>query len=161
MTTATDDGFEEWLDDFATPVAVPSDFDLNDRDTASDMIASAGAIRWEDLTGERRIDTWQKLREFVHWWAARYSIPKNQLPDCWFQHPAIVEELTALKSARQASFSDQDQGLGPIGWHERMALLRARLETHYKGECQNGHIGARARETDKDHEWETWLEQQQ
>lgn len=166
-----DDGLQDWLSDFAMPADLEDDdqpdrdeadtFDFTDRSQLDELLPSGGAIRWEELTGEERATTWERLRVFVEWWTARYGISTKTLPPCWFRHSAIVEELTALMSARAASFSDEDQGLGPIGWHERAALVRQRIETtHYRGECGTGHIGAKPRQGVDVEDWKAWLGEQ-
>jgi hypothetical protein len=128
---------DDWPDGDANTI------DFTDRSQLDGLLPSGGAIRREELTGEERRTTWERLHVCVEWWTARYGISTKTLPPCWFRRPAIVEELTALMSARIASFSDEDQGLGPIGWLERAALVRQRIETaHYRGECGTGHIAA-------------------
>lgn len=151
------DALGDWLDEFAKPIDLPAGLDVGDRGAP---IGESGAIRWEELDGEDRGDVWEKLRRFVDWFVQRYGILDMVIPACWYRHPAIVEELTALMSARAASFSDGDQGLGPIGWHERAALVRQRIETlHYRGECQSGHIPAPPRAATDVDDWDSWLEE--
>ncbi|WP_282827664.1 hypothetical protein [Gulosibacter sediminis] len=172
---SADEGLQDWLSDFAMPADLEDDagpeldpdlegadtVDFSDRSQLDELLPPAGAIRWEELTGEERAATWERLRVFVEWWTDRYSISAKTLPPCWFRHSAIVEELTALMSARTASFSEADQGLGPIGWHERAALVRQRIETtHYRGECATGHIGAKPRPGVDVEDWKAWLGEQ-
>ncbi|WP_282826724.1 hypothetical protein [Gulosibacter sediminis] len=170
-----DEGLQDWLSDFAMPADLEDDarpdldpdlegadtVDFGDRSQLDELLPPAGAIRWEELTGEERATTWERLRVFVEWWTDRYGISTKTLPSCWFRHPAIVEELTALMSARTASFSDEDQGLGPIGWHERAALVRQRIETtHYRGECGTGHIAATPRPDLYETDWRSWIKEE-
>lgn len=151
------DELGDWLDEFAKPIELPAGLDVGDRAAA---VTDNGAIRWEELGGEERGEVWERLRRFVDWFVQRYRIPDMVIPACWPRHPAVVEELTALMSARVASFSDGDQGLGPIGWHERAALVRQRIETlHYRGECQSGHIPAPPRAATDVDDWDSWLEE--
>lgn len=143
-----------WINGFQLNANLPENVTLTDRDTIKNLFAVPGVIRWEELAGEVRLAWWKQLRVFVEWWADRYHVTERILPGCWYRHSGIVEELTALMSARTASFSDVDQGLGPIGWHERAALVRSRLETiHYRGECQNGHRDAIARAPINAEDW--------
>lgn len=98
-------------------------------------------------------EAWDQLRAFVDWLVPRYELNSTVVPACWFRHPVVVEELSALRAAWDASFVvETDGGLGPIGWHERFAVARDRLQKYgYAGECaRSGHIDAPIREVTVD-----------
>ena len=81
------------------------------------------------------------------------------VPDCWWKHGAIVEELSALHSAWLASFDETDSGYGPIGWHERWAVAKDRLRKAYAGGCRDGHKDQPTRVMPPivgDIEWDDW-----
>lgn len=130
--------FDEW-------VSPPSDIDLSDRGNADLLVPSAGAVRWEEVSGSERVELFEKLRGFVAWWCDTYTVTEKLVPKCWYRHQSIVEELTALMQARVACFSDSDQGLGPVGWHERSFMTRQRLEVLYRGNCASGHQSVQPR----------------
>ena len=119
-------------------------FDFQDRG-ASLSSDEVRVIRWSELSGEQRSAAWHRLAVFVDWLVGRYSLPELLVPPCWYRHGGLVEELTALMTAHEVSFDELDSGLGPIGWHERFAMARLRLQELYRGECQTGHIDPRTR----------------
>lgn len=138
--------------------ALPPDapIDLNDRDGVDGMLG-APITRWRDMGDEDAPAAWDELRSFVDWLVGRYEIPSNLIPACWFLHGPVVEELSALRAAWDASFVvDTDGGLGPIGWHERFALVRVRLREAYRGDCsRGGHVEAPESSVNVDEdEWE-------
>lgn len=61
---------------------------------------------------------WQRLSRWVGWLRGRYPIAE-QLPRCWWRHPEIVEELTALHLAWSAAYADPAASLtAPVEWHQ-------------------------------------------
>ena len=110
------------------------------------------AIENADVDGE-----WDELALFVRWIVVRYEL--DIIPECWHLHGALVEELSALKSAHDSSFDAADSGIGPIGWHERFHLAQGRLKEWYRGDCRDGHEPSRKRwaELGTD-EWATWTD---
>jgi hypothetical protein len=105
-----------------------------------------GVVNWRTLPEEREPDIWRLLSEWVSWLCTRYVIPARLVPDCWYLHDGIVEELSALFSSWEVSFEEADSGgHGPLGWHERFEYFRSRLR-HYKPEgCANGHLETMSR----------------
>ena len=115
--------------------------------------------RWRDLDAELAAGAWSELRDFVDWMLVRYEIPEREIPGCWWRHGSVVEELSALRAAWDASFdTDTDGGHGPIGWHERFTLCRQRIRDHYHGECATAHQDrAGRREMTSDEGWQAWV----
>lgn len=100
---------------------------------------------------------WAELRDFVDWLIDRYQLTETLIPDCWYQHGRLVEELSALRGAWVASFSSLDAGYGPIGWHERFAALTVRVAGEGDS-CGGGHRPVYARErTDDSSVWSAWI----
>lgn len=160
MSVAYGDGdFAGLPADFGTDLS-PLGVDLDSRAGGDDATA-VRITRWRDLPTEERPAAWNELREFVQWLVGRYALASNVVPPCWFLHPALVEELSALRAAWEASFDvDTDGGLGPIGWHERFAVARERIVKYaYKGECARGtHMDtATVTLTVDEGEWERWI----
>lgn len=102
-------------------------YDLQSREDAV-ALTSAGIINWRELRDEESRAAWADLREWVEWFTSRYQISATVIPDCWWRHGVLVEELSALRTAHCALFSPDDTGLGPIGWHERLPPARERLK---------------------------------
>jgi len=139
------------------------ELDNNPGDRGGDS-APLGAtpVRWRDLPDEQAREHWIALRDWVQWVTTRYDVPVALVPPCWWKHGALVEELSALHTAWNASFDRTDAGFGPVGWHERWALAPARLRAAYSGSCSSGHQPVKPRAwaapTDGD-EWDAWTSQ--
>ena len=52
------------------------------------------------------------LRDWVEWFTVRYDVPVSVVPNCWWRHGALVEELSALHVAHLAAFDASDAGFG-------------------------------------------------
>lgn len=127
------------LDDDWSPEA------LADRDGGRDMVSPA-IVNWRDIDDEDREEACRALAEWVQdWLVPRYALTRKVVPDCWYRHPAMVEELSALHTAWMVAFDETDAGYGPIGWHERFALARAREA--FREKCAEGHRDERSPRT--------------
>lgn len=119
----------------------------------------ATTINWRRLEDAKAAPEWEQLREWVEWFIGRYNIPVSVVPDCWWKHGALVEELAALHTAHDAAFYTSDNGFGPIGWHERLTLALPRLSRAYSGGCTNGHRTIKPRtmpDVPGEEEWPAW-----
>lgn len=120
-----------------------SDEALADRNGGQEMVGAV-VVNWRDISDEDRPEACRELAEWVQGWLVpRYGIPRKQVPDCWFDHPALVEELSALHTAWLIAFDGADAGYGPIGWHERFALARTREA--FRERCADEHRAERVR----------------
>jgi hypothetical protein len=140
-----------------TPPPPDRDENLSDRDPSSEAIGGA-AINWRNLPDELAPEVWLKLREWVEWICDRYTVPEEVVPACWWRHGAIVEDLSALKTAWAASYDTTDAGYGPIGFQERWFAAQTRLRTIGGGICAAGHRDDRARTFPDDAPaWRQWI----
>lgn len=125
----------------------------------ADAAPGTRAVRWRDLPPEQAPIEWQTLRGWVEWVTTRFDVPVSLIPDCWWKHPALVEELSALHTAWRTAYDKQDSGLGPVMWLERWHNAKARLRAAYPGSCTSGHQPHKRRTwegiTDQG-EWEAW-----
>ncbi|MFB8385582.1 hypothetical protein ACFC3F_00400 [Microbacterium sp. NPDC055910] len=132
--------------------------DARQRGGTSAAIA-AHVVNWRTLTDEGAPVEWAALRAWVEWFTVRYHVPHSVIPNCWWQHGALVEELSALHTAHTVSFDSSDTGYGPVGFHEHLTLAHPRLTRAYGGGCNNGHQATRPRSwtnvTDEK-EWAAW-----
>jgi len=131
------------------------------RDGSSEPIA-AEIINWRYLSDYDAERVWEELREWVEWFTSRYYVPPSTVPTCWWKHGQLVEELSALHTAHVVCFDDADTGLGPIGWHERLAIALPRLTRAYGGGCSNGHQDTKPRSwagTTDERAWTAWTTQ--
>lgn len=110
--------------------------DTADRDG---QMLGVSIVNWRDLKDADAPAVWRDLHKWVEWFLTRYEIPDQKIPPCWWQHPALVEELSALHTAWLVSFDQTDGGYGPIGWHERLTVTMQRVGAWYNGQCANGH----------------------
>jgi len=100
--------------------------------------APAPAPWWPDLpAGPEREAAVQNLGLWVdEVLRARHPEAYNELGTCWFQHPDILDELTALRAAWFAAYRDPGASpMAPIEWHDHWlpatmarckAIIRAR-----------------------------------
>src|SRR5690606_22327414 len=119
----------------------------------------AHVINWRVLSDPNARDAWARLREWVEWFSVRYDVPISTVPPCWWKHPSLVEELSALHTAHTAAFDASDTGFRPISWHERLTLAMPRLTRAYAGGCTRGHSPHKPRswaDTTDEQEWDAW-----
>ena len=83
--------------------------------------------RWRDMDPRTADHVWEHLGHWVRWFVESYHLPTSVVPDCWWRHSNIVAELYALQRAEQASYTEDDGGFGPLGFHERLEHSIARL----------------------------------
>lgn len=74
---------------------------------------------WADLEPDTAADVLERLATWVGWFRGRYPVAE-QVPLCWWRHPELVEELTALWLAWTGLYLDPAAPLtGPIEFHDR------------------------------------------
>lgn len=84
-------------------------------------------LNWTSVADEVVTEQLQELREWVEWTRWRFALDQRTIPDCWDQHGAIVEELSALYSAWQNAYNYTDDGDAPLRWMSQFAAARDRL----------------------------------
>jgi hypothetical protein len=116
-------------------------------------------VNWRRLSDEGATTEWVWLRRWVEWFTVRYGIPVSVVPNCWYRHEALVEELSALHTAHLAAFDSSDTGIGPISWHERLATALPRLSRAGVG-CSGSHQSTRPRSwvnAVDEQDWNAWV----
>lgn len=71
---------------------------------------------------QKRLDARMlKLRRWLQWAHPRLFVPSlpDPLPQCWPNHPGVVEELLALYAAWSAAYAGKEPGEAAIAWHDR------------------------------------------
>ena len=154
-------GFDVDVDEAAA--MMQAEIDLDNRQAATEIDA-VWVVNWRELDDETARDVWIDLRGWVEWFTVRYDISATVVPDCWWRHGALVEELSALRGAHRALFDAADTGLGPIGWHERLPAAKQRLkEASAPLGCTTGqHQDKKPRDWSRvtdEADWVTWSAQ--
>lgn len=110
-------------------------------------------VEWHTMTGPQRIAAWGGLCDWVTWLHDRYELAvESRLPQCWAEHPGLIEELWALKVWREEVYGgapDQQVGQAARYWHVELRTVVANATTVYATACRTGHRGPefRAAET--------------
>src|SRR2546426_7833295 len=93
--------------------------DLHERlDGIVSMLAASAATPapgqatgdWDSMNREQASVAWQQLTAWVDWLMQSYELHED-IPQCWYRHHAILEELHALCLAWQGA--NADRGAGP------------------------------------------------
>jgi len=116
---------------------------------ADTQLAAAAAnprtrlVEWHTMTGPERITAWGGLCEWVTWLHDRYELAvESRLPQCWAEHPGLIEELWALKVWREEIYGaapDQQVGQAARYWHTELRTVVANATTVYAAACRTGH----------------------
>ena len=95
---------------------------LADATATASAAGGVGVASWLDLpTGDTT--ALAVLTELIRWMEVvylRYSDAAQSLPDCWFWHPDVVEELLWLMHAWCAAYHDDKAPVSHAAdWHDR------------------------------------------
>ena len=125
------------------PAPVVSSASDDDDDRGEESEYAAYCWRYASPAQKKRL--WGQLREWVDWVNGRYfSTSWESIRPCWFRHPAVVEELTALWAAWEAAYRAPDDGGegfsdAALWWHEKLHTVVLRLWDKQFAECKAGH----------------------
>lgn len=103
-----------------------------------------GPFDWRHLGQQAAAELWVELEQWVEWLRHRYDFGREIKP-CWFQHSALVEELTAAMVAYRASYQEvrDPHHHGPAAWHYqvlRPMMARMTAITDFE-QCAQGSCG--------------------
>lgn len=109
-------------------------------------------VEWHSMAPAERRDAWRGLVDWVAWLHDRYELSKEtRLPECWPQHPGIIEELWALKAWRGTIYTTQTgdrsgdtgpgQGVEQAAryWHNELRQVLTAVSQVYAPRCLSGH----------------------
>lgn len=104
--------------------------------------ATERAPWWPDLRGEDRAVAWTLLVTWIdEVLKGRHPQEYRTLSDCWFRHPDVVDELSALRVSWLAIYRARQPALptAALEWHDRalpgvMTRVRRTL-----GSCKQSH----------------------
>ncbi|MFF6956189.1 hypothetical protein [Streptomyces sp. NPDC008317] len=103
---------------------------------------SLSLVEWHSMSVAERDTAWTELRGWVTWLYDRYELSvESRLPDCWAEHPGLIEELWALMLWRQEIYSaEQPSGQAARYWHTELRTVIASAASHYAASCRTGHV---------------------
>ncbi len=112
-------------------------------DTAPAVMDSSAVTSWcwRGIGERAEAALWEELRGWVGWIRHRYPLARK-IPECWDQHPEVVEELTALWLAWQAAYVERDASLTAAAeWHDRWlpGLLHRLEHGAFAMDCTTSH----------------------
>jgi hypothetical protein len=113
----------------------------NAEETANARGPGSRPFVWADLTPVDAAATWTALARWVGWLRSRYPLAR-QVPRCWWRHPELVEELTALWLAWQEAYVAKGAPLtAAADWHGRWLpeLLRRMRAGGWNIACEGEH----------------------
>lgn len=107
--------------------------------TASIPAPGKPAGGWDGMTREQATGAWQRLTAWTDWLVSAYELHED-IPDCWYEHRAMLEELNALCLAWHAANSAQGTGPDRLYWHEQLERALPRLRAwNVRGCADDGH----------------------
>ena len=98
-------------------------------------------VNWQGMLDDDFDDTFDALCDFLVWAVPRWNFTTEQFPyKCWWQHPDILEEMTAWWGLWQAYIRNPNANIAdPSAFHERTDTLKHRLSDTYRGRCRHKH----------------------
>jgi len=113
---------------------------------------------WDKLTVDQAEKRWLDLREWVEWFVVRNNIGPKEIPDCWYLHGGLVDELEALRWAWLETTNKADsKGTDPIWWREALHRARTRWPLFNPNGCTSGHTETRVRALPGDRAWDNFF----
>lgn len=81
--------------------------------------SGSSRFAWRSLSARQAETLWRQVADWVGWLRGRYPLAR-QIPPCWWRHPELVEELTALWLAWREAYVEKSAPLtAAIDWHDR------------------------------------------
>lgn len=103
-------------------------------------------VRWDTLTADAAQRELARLATWVAQLVERYDLDARTVPACWRGHGALVEELSALRTAWLSSYALTAPGNAPLAWHVSFAACRTRMGEYV---ARSGCTGTRHREANR------------
>jgi hypothetical protein len=96
------------------------------------------ANAWHTLTLRETGHAWDVLTEWVDWLLDRYCVD-DTVPDCWYRHGAMTDELDALRAAWVAAYLDPHaRPFDAAYWHDLLDRALTRLRNWDRYGCSSG-----------------------
>jgi hypothetical protein len=109
--------------------------------TGADETGSAPKLpEWHEMTEPEYVLAWAQLREWTAWLLSRYRLTlEDRLPQCWPQHPEVIEELWALCARRLEAYGPDGSGQSAVYWHQALVTFLTHVSSWWAGGCRAGH----------------------
>lgn len=112
---------------------------------------------WHTLTAEQAEQRWHDLHAWITELISRNNIGVKEIPDCWYQHAGLVDELDALRWACLALTKPDSNSTDPIIWREMLHRARSRWPAHNPNGCTTIHNPPRPRAPRDETAWHAFL----
>lgn len=95
-------------------------------------------VNWEALDEGDAAEQWSVLLDWMDWLRVRYQL-HERIPSCWYAHGALIEELSALRTAWVGAYLDPQAELdAPARWHELLDKALERIRGWDLSGCSDG-----------------------
>lgn len=95
----------------------------------------ARPVNWTELDGGGAAEEWARLTHWVDWFIDRYQLTET-LPSCWYEHPPIVEELSALHIAWLGAYCDPGASANDgVAFHDMAERVLDRIQQADRPGC--------------------------
>lgn len=96
------------------------------------------AVNWTALDSSHAAKRWGQLLDWVDWLREHYQL-RETLPACWYDHPPMLEELSALRSSWFGAYLDpQAHAADGSAWHDLLDRTLQRLREWDRTSCADG-----------------------
>jgi hypothetical protein len=112
---------------------------------------------WHMLTAEQAEKRWIDLRDWVEFLVVRNNIGSKEIPDCWYLHGGLVDELEALRWAWLETNKPESKMTEPIWWRETLHRARTRWASFNPNGCTTTHSETFPRALNGEQAWESFL----
>jgi hypothetical protein len=94
-------------------------------------------VNWAWLDADSAAEDWSRLTGWVDWFTARYELAET-LPACWYLHPPILEELSALHVAWCGAYCDPGARSNyGVAFHDMAERVLGRIRDADRAGCAN------------------------
>lgn len=109
-------------------------------------------VNWAALDAADAAEQWGLLVDWTDWLRERYQL-HERIPSCWYAHGALIEELSALRTAWVGAVLDPQARLDdPARWHELLERTLDRIREWDRSGCSDGtHRAEQPLPDDTDH----------
>lgn len=95
---------------------------------------------WHAMSEPGYVLAWAQLRDWTAWLIGRYRLTlEDRLPNCWPQHPELIEELWALRAWRIEAYGPEGTGQSAVYWHQALVTFLSHVSGWWAGGCRAGH----------------------